>query len=156
VIQKLRNYLESHKSTPEGSYPLKQEMQLLVDRMCSLSNLNIDLNLSNFDSEKVDTQFGHDIMALTTEAISNSIRHSSSSKVTIRLERVNRVLKLIIQDNGTGCDIQKIKAGHGLENMKHRAKNHLGIIQLDSKPTEGFKVIIEFPQMTTPYPNEDD
>ncbi len=64
------------------------------------------------------------VFLVVKEALNNILKHSKATDVKITLVRVNDGLKLFIQDNGTGINMEKIRPfGNGLKNMKSRTKD---------------------------------
>ncbi|MBN1500058.1 MAG: response regulator [Spirochaetes bacterium] len=59
---------------------------------------------------------------IAREAINNSIKHSNSDDVIIELMENDRILTMVIEDDGTGFDGDKnVKGGMGLRTMQYRA-----------------------------------
>lgn len=77
------------------------------------------------------------------EGITNAIKHSGSSKITIKIELSITKLELIIRDFGDGFDIGKIKdwqltSDHfGLVGMKERLEGLGGELQVSSAISQG-------------------
>lgn len=84
---------------------------------------------------------------ILNECLSNAVRHSNPTKITVKIIDIadNFIMKII--DNGEGFDvanIQKSKTKHfGLENMQNRIKILNGSI--DFKTTNGTEVTIKLP-----------
>jgi signal transduction histidine kinase len=53
--------------------------------------------------------------------------------------------KVIIEDDGIGFDIQKVKKGAGLKNIQNRIYLINGSHVIESVPEKGSKIIINFP-----------
>ena len=62
------------------------------------------------------------LFRITQEAISNTLRHSNGTKVTVELFNKDDYLLLRIQDNGKGFNVdEKLEQSYGLKNMRERA-----------------------------------
>jgi signal transduction histidine kinase len=87
-----------------------------------------------------------EILQITREAISNSLRHGGATRISVRLHRNGPEVGLLVQDNGTGFDsAARAGHGHGLGNMQARA-NHLGaVLRIDSRPGDGTRVVLTIP-----------
>ena len=72
------------------------------------------------------------LMRLTQEAIANIIKHAQADEIEVELRINPPQLKLVIKDNGIGFDTEKSSYGFGLENMRKRAAEMEGIIDLRS------------------------
>ncbi|MGG9960599.1 sensor histidine kinase [Ferruginibacter sp. SUN106] len=72
----------------------------------------------------VSGEIRRNVFLVVKEALNNVLKHSRATEVTITLERVTDGLKLLIQDNGTGIDFDKLRQfGNGLKNMKKRMED---------------------------------
>jgi signal transduction histidine kinase len=77
------------------------------------------------------------------EATNNIVKHAGADRVRVRLDRVDNVLNLLIEDNGSGFDpgsIQYVEGqgrGLGLLSMKERASFSGGTYHLTSAPGQG-------------------
>jgi len=61
---------------------------------------------------------------IAQEALHNISKHTEATSVTVNLTKTNNIVKLLIQDNGMGFDINHTPSDHfGLKNMHDRAKN---------------------------------
>ena len=78
-----------------------------------------------------------ELYAIVQEALNNSLRHSSASKVTVEVKLVKNELILSVQDNGMGFEIQNVKQGVGLGSMKERARKIEGEIEITSQLGQG-------------------
>lgn len=95
------------------------------------SNINIEENL------KVS------IYRIIQEAITNSIRHGSATRIDIGLEKRETAIELLINDNGKGCS--NIQENYGLKGIRERVFSHRGQIRILSNPNQGFQLQIFIP-----------
>jgi two-component system, NarL family, sensor histidine kinase UhpB len=79
------------------------------------------------------------------ETVNNAAKYSQASKIEINLLRQNHSLVMSIKDNGQGFDEQTIKAGNGLRNLRERAKEINGTLELRSAIGKGTEVVLEVP-----------
>ena len=77
------------------------------------------------------------------EGISNSIRHGKSTAFFVKLWKDNGQIRMLIQDNGTGC--HPIEMGFGLTSMQQGIKQAGGWVKFSSEPQEGFEISISLP-----------
>ncbi len=93
---------------------------------------NQSTDWTNFSEEELII-----IYRIVQESLSNARRHAEASEVTLRLEENNRQLVISVIDNGKGFDISdrlpsRRYGGHGLGNMKSRAKAILADYKITS------------------------
>ena len=84
------------------------------------------------------------IFLIYKEAIHNIIKYAEATEVNISLKKSVNKLQLIIVDNGKGFDVNENRAynGNGLKNMKARADEINGKINIDSKVNSGTTIEI--------------
>lgn len=84
------------------------------------------------------------------ELLSNALRHSEASEVTVRLEAVYHGIRLSIRDNGIGFNTESQvpgvkKPGYGLCLMTMAVYEANGTISTDSSLGEGTRVCVTLP-----------
>ena len=85
------------------------------------------------------------------EAVTNIMRHSKATVVTVSLSQQKRDLLLVIRDDGIGFDVRKTfddaTSGHsmGLLGMQERVRVLNGTLSIDSHPGQGSEVRIRIP-----------
>lgn len=82
------------------------------------------------------------ISAILKEALTNASRHSQATRVVVNLEVRDNIVRLLIRDNGVGCE--KIKEGMGLSGMRERVSNLGGTISLSAD--DGFMIVAILPR----------
>ncbi|MGZ4160799.1 MAG: sensor histidine kinase [Neobacillus sp.] len=76
-----------------------------------------------------------------TEAMTNALKYSDATVISLELHVLNTMVKVVIKDNGKG--VQKIKKGLGIVGMEERTASINGTIIVDG--TEGFSVTMLLP-----------
>lgn len=89
-----------------------------------------------------DLYLGQDVIYIIQEAISNSLRHSGASAMTIRAVIIDKRLTLQIYDNGTVSP--SWVAGNGITGMRERVIAHHGELQVERKE-KAMQLIIRLP-----------
>lgn len=79
------------------------------------------------------------------EAMANSVRHAAPNRLDVILEADASNLKMIIEDDGKGFDIERKKGGLGLANMSERASLVAGTLVIDSSPGKGTRIEASLP-----------
>lgn len=77
-----------------------------------------------------NSTMAQELLMITQEAVANAVRHSDGTTITIIGEK-SHFYKWTIVDNGTGFELNKVKLGMGLSNIRWRVNNlpdgHLSI-----------------------------
>ncbi len=79
------------------------------------------------------------------EAINNALKYANASKLEIQANYKQKMLYLEIRDNGIGFDESTIKQGNGLKNMRKRAEQLNGKVNIRSKISEGTSITLICP-----------
>jgi signal transduction histidine kinase len=84
------------------------------------------------------------------EAMTNAVKHSGSSTVSVQVEIDDGVVVLRVVDQGAGFDPSRAYGGHlGMELMRSRAAEARGSLQVDSLPHKGTTVRVDVPASAT-------
>lgn len=104
-----------------------------------LGGENLDSNL------RFDSASGIQIYRVLQEAIQNAIKYSEASAIQVSISQEKDTLKLQIKDNGKGFEESKITPGNGLFNMRKRAEELKGDLNIQSKTGEGTSITLTWP-----------
>ena len=78
---------------------------------------------------------------IAQESISNAVKHSKASQITVRLEKHSKSSALVIRDDGIGIsERRKHPSGRGLNIIKHRARLIDAVVDVQSAPGGGTTV----------------
>ncbi len=95
----------------------------------------------NFDEAAENLSFSmekrRNFYLIFKEAVNNLVKYSKASSAEISVQTNQHVLKLLIQDNGTGFQHSQVTMGNGLSNMKKRADDLGASLQIQSAPGKG-------------------
>ena len=87
------------------------------------------------------------LFRIMQEAVTNALKHSGGTTITILLRSVSEDrewLEVVVSDDGGGMKGVRL-GGHGLENMRARAKKEGGSIAYETNPDGGTDVVIKLP-----------
>ncbi len=82
---------------------------------------------------------------IAQEALNNALRHACAKNVVVRISTKKRNIVLEVEDDGQGFDVDSVDCvgGMGLINMRHRADELGGSIEIRSQPDRGTVVKVE-------------
>lgn len=113
----------------------------------ALDNAGIDYEFSvpeTLPSMSLSQEFRRNFYLSGREAVHNCIKHAGATHVSITITVTNH-LEVVIQDNGSGLDIDKVStSGNGLGNMKRRMEQIGGTFTISSN-AQGTTVILNAP-----------
>jgi signal transduction histidine kinase len=88
------------------------------------------------------------LYAITIEALNNALKHAAATSITVQLNANENLTVLEVVDDGKGFD-PKAKEQHwgmGLENIRQRAAQIGGSLEIVASPGEGARLRIEVSQ----------
>lgn len=129
--------------TESGS--LKQRMERFAYEICSSKNIGVSIYIDELEKLKLTMEQRKNIYLVFKEALNNAVKYSGAEKAVIKATVQNKELVLTVQDNGNGFDVTKSGNGNGLDNMKSRAKELNGRLEIISGKDEGTTVSLTVP-----------
>ncbi len=99
-------------------------------------SFNIDAKLS--ESHIFSSVEGMNIYRIIQEAVNNALKYASADKVEVNIAVKQNQYEIIIADNGKGFNPKEVDLGNGLNNMKKRATEIGGKLQIESSPKGSF------------------
>ncbi|MCP9292599.1 ATP-binding protein [Gracilimonas sediminicola] len=98
--------------------------------------MDYSLKIDEFIPGKLDMQLRQHLWLIFKEMVTNAVRHSQATQLDVIMKYEDGELKLVVQDNGEGMDVDNVRKGNGLVNIHKRAEQINGEISL--KTSEGF------------------
>ncbi len=111
----------------------------------------IEVNFKTSLTERLPTITETSLFRLIQEALNNVKKHAQATQVSIGLEKHDQALRISIEDDGKGFDLEEIKArqlkdkGFGLIGMKERVESLGGDLKIVTHPGGGTKIIATVP-----------
>jgi PAS domain S-box-containing protein len=149
VIGLVNNAIESTRTLARGLSPVSGErgglsaaLQTLAARASERYGMRVEFNASFEEPLRLNETSATHVYRIVQEALTNVIRHSRATDVTISLETASGELHLRIDDNGRGFEQPPPDAasGLGLKIMRYRAQMLGGDLVLESGTNGGASV----------------
>jgi signal transduction histidine kinase len=136
----------AHNMMPEAliRFGLKDAVhdfcESLNNNVCKIEFVALNL-VNRFESAKEIV-----VYRIVQELVTNTLKHAEASKVLVQLVQDDNLITLTVEDNGVGFDVEALKTnrGAGWTNIYSRVSYLNGKLEVDSKPSLGTSVIIEF------------
>ena len=111
------------------------------------NGLEYSLNFPNTIPEaELSGEKRRNILLMLKEGLRNVVKHAQARKVIVEINLGESSLELIVQDDGMGFrEETKAAKGHGLNNLKKRAKAVGGKIDIQSSESIGTRIEIHIP-----------
>lgn len=121
-------------------------MKRYAAEMMDGRNISYTINFPpDADMIKLNIDKRRDLYLIFKEAVNNLVKYSGAAEAHITMNISSRMLSLTINDNGCGFDINKIKEGNGLTNMRQRATKWKGMLNVESAAGKGTSIELKFP-----------
>jgi PAS domain S-box-containing protein len=122
-------------------------LQNLVERSNIPGRLHCTFRSTGVPEESLSTRIQQELLRISQEAISNAVRHAKPTviSVTLRWEPPNLILK--VKDNGSGISGASLEKneGFGLRNMRTRASQIDGKLNIQSATGHGTSIVLTVP-----------
>jgi PAS domain S-box-containing protein len=149
LAQARRSILSLHSRAIEES-GLTATLQRLVEHSNVAGRLRCDFRSDNIPEERLPPRIQHELLRFAQEAISNAVRHAKPTavNVTLRWEPPNLILK--VKDNGSGISSATLEKseGFGLRNMRTRASQIDGKLDIHTAAGHGTSIVLTVPIST--------
>ncbi|HBM79271.1 MAG TPA: sensor histidine kinase [Clostridiaceae bacterium] len=144
-INVLRDGLESIREVLREIKPPKEQMginrlKLMTDDFTAKTQIETILNI-NGKIDVINYTYWNIIIENTKESLTNVLKYANATKVQIRIDVLNKFIKVEVKDNGIGS--YSIKKGLGLRGIEERVSNAKGKAIIDG--SDGFSVITLLP-----------
>jgi len=96
---------------------------------------------------KISMEQRRNIFLMFKEAVNNIAKHSGASKVLVSLSPDGDGIRMIIEDNGKGFDLETEYEGNGLKIFRHRANESFMDLQLSSVCGQGTRIEVGIPEI---------
>jgi len=121
----------------EESVDLYTETKRLADSF-DFCEISLDYDMDSNPDKKVK----YTMLSVVREALSNIIRHSDATRVSVTLREHPALYQLIVRDNGTKKEVSP--DGLGLKNIAQRVESVGGLVNIGYD--SGFTVFVSIPK----------
>jgi signal transduction histidine kinase len=149
LAQARRSILSLQSSAIEESR-LTTRVQRLVETSNVADLLRCDFRSDNLPEERLPPRIQDEVLRFAQEAISNAVLHArpTAVSVTLRWEPPNLILQ--VKDDGTGISSANLEKseGFGLRNMRLRASQIGGKLDIKTVAGHGTSIVLTVPTST--------
>lgn len=147
VIEDIRGYILDLKVANYQTQTIREALYDIIVRLRARDCVNVVVHAPDELPVFAPPVF-EAVCQIAREALSNVMRHARADTVTIHADQRRDVFELTIADNGRGFDMNDpdlTYGGMGLRNIRQRARNHEGLLDIDSSPDHGTRVTLRIP-----------
>lgn len=144
VIRDIRNYILDLRPQRFQGRDLARGLEELARELRANTFLTVNLNCDALEPNLLTPEQTVEILHIAQEALTNIRKHARASVVALDLIRDADAVVLEIQDNGAGIDVTRQDgSGHGLKNMRERARALGGDLRIEPGETGGTRVLLK-------------
>ncbi len=108
---------------------------------------SVQVETLGLDGARLSPEVETALYRIAQEALTNAIRHSGARKVSLVVERRERQILMVVEDDGGGFDVEAAnRSGRlGLSGIRERAEMLGGTLLVESSPGSGTILVVEVP-----------
>jgi nitrate/nitrite-specific signal transduction histidine kinase len=143
TLDNMSDIVWTNKTLNDDFEQLKIRMQEFLAKLLEPKGIEYSFEVDEtIEKPKWNSQKYYDFYMIFKEAVNNAVKYSEANKLIISILKESYSVKMQIEDNGKGFDLNQKKSGNGLINMKKRAENLKGKFEIKSEIGTGTKVKI--------------
>jgi signal transduction histidine kinase len=123
------------------------KMKEFVGEICESAGMGYRFELDESIAQiKLNLRIRKDFFLVFKEAVNNAVKYSQGTQLTIRVRRkVPGWIVLEVEDNGRGFTVEEANGGNGIRNMRGRAADINGSLEIRSRLASGTKIELTVP-----------
>ncbi len=138
MVNKLNDIVWLINPGQDSLQKLIQRLEEYAGEMAAIKNMQVKITLpEQFSTHSLPVEGRRNIYLFCKEAINNAVKYSEADLLELTVKEYNQLLEISIRDNGKGFDVENVKRGNGLGNMKQRANGLGADFDIQSEPGEG-------------------
>ncbi|OGO66830.1 MAG: hypothetical protein A2029_14295 [Chloroflexi bacterium RBG_19FT_COMBO_47_9] len=147
TIRDIRTYIMDLRPRQFRGENLLDSLQRLIDETRANTRLEISLTGPDNGSVILPTPISTALFHISQEALANIAKHAQAYHAKMNIWNAPGRILLEVSDDGAGFDLSKMSLalGHGLANMRTRARKMGGDIEVNSEPGKGTSVLTWIP-----------
>ena len=143
ALTEIRHSVSTLRSDPLQGKSLLIALQTLCRKFQRQISGKFVYELQIVTSVKSDV--GVTVYRLVQEALTNVVKHSQATQITLRIESDFGALWLMIEDDGIGFDPTQKATGFGLTSMRERTLTMGGRLYILTAPDQGCQLSVKLP-----------
>lgn len=143
-----RETSQSLREIVEITLAPKRARKPISERLREIASLMLREHQWTFEghaSPEIDLEQRRNLVFFFKESLHNVIRHAKATHVHIVIEEADRMLRLIITDDGQGMRNPSTDEAENLHTLRQRTDSLHGELQVDSSENRGTRLTLAFP-----------
>ena len=151
MVESMNDIVWAVNSRNDELLQVAQRMQEFAGRVSEACGFELDFSFEGIDEDQeLDMVQRKNLYLIFKEAVNNAAKYSRCTTLVVRVRHERHHVLLHIADDGRGMDLTNGSSGkghgggNGLKNMRARAKEMGGRLDVKSSPGEGTTVELRF------------
>ncbi len=133
---------------------LASALQSLAEKTMELDGIRVSYSPSG-DLADLQVELAVLVYQTAKELVQNVVKHSHARNASIRIEREDLAVRIVVTDDGRGFDVAGVaspgrEGGFGLFSIRERAESLRGGVRIESAPGKGTRVEVTIPAARGP------
>ncbi len=154
AMESMNDIVWSVNSANDTMADLLHRMRAYARPMCEAAGIELHFDLPQ---ELLVQQLGmvqrKSLYLIFKEAINNAVRHADCARINVSLRAAASAVELVVSDDGTGMRAEALRneqlGGNGLGNMRRRAEEVGGTLDVSSNEQPGTRITFHCPTRIT-------
>lgn len=147
---KVRSIAHAKNAGVIANQGLLVSVKLMAEKISSANKTQIEV-LDYGLEKRIENTIELTAFRVIQELTTNIIKHANATKATINISLFDKILNIIIEDNGKGFNFKdtNLNNGMGLHAIQKKVKHLNGTFEVDSTLNKGTTIIINIPETNT-------
>ena len=147
VMAEVRNFIAGLESHVMQGGDFSTALRSMIQTMSNSSSAKCRVRVDETAARHISTEQALHIINIVREGLSNALRHSQATHISVSFVQLRRSVRLSITDDGVGFVLNSAHGlGHGLDNMTARAQKVGGLLTIRSEPRGGTRILLDLPK----------
>ncbi|MBR09928.1 MAG: hypothetical protein CMP48_19850 [Rickettsiales bacterium] len=133
----IRNLLDGNAAQDLMVNGFKVTLDKMINNFDQFTPIEISYNYSMTNEPHLAKCL--ELIPIISEIMTNVVKHSKATAVSINLSQLGEIYSIEINDNGIGFVVNEVLSNGGLKNLYYRIEKINGTIEIESRPGNGTK-----------------
>ncbi len=120
AISSLRSFIFDIRSFAATIADPERTIRRMVERLVADRSIEVSVDIGSVGTSSPDLL--DDALGVIREAVSNAVRHSGATVLSVRVDTTDDGLAIVVRDNGCGFEPAQVERGMGLDNLHARGR----------------------------------
>jgi signal transduction histidine kinase len=144
ALQDVRQSVSTMRKHPLQAKSLAEEISILAADFQRSNGVKVKCNI-DLESQ-LPLEINTPIYRIIQESLTNISKYAQADQINLELIADSKQIKLIIEDNGRGFNVEQNTTGFGLQSMRDRTLAVGGEFTINSARNAGCQIIVTIPQ----------